>query len=465
MSTPGWVQDAIFYQIFLDRFADGEAANNPPNLQPWGTTPTIWHFQGGDLRGVIQKMDYLLDLGVNAIYLNPIFQATSNHRYNTTDYFRLDPKLGEMSDFDELIRTAHQNGLKVVLDGVFNHCGRGFFAFNDILENQEHSAYRDWFHIVRYPVDAYSPGASQDYLSWWGIKSLPKFNTANATVRRYLFSIARYWIERGADGWRLDVPNEINDDSFWEEFRHTVKSVNPEAYLVGEIWTADRRWVGETHFDGLLNYPLRDCLIRFLHTGTLNMREFAEKCSALYHFYPKENSLAMYNPLGSHDTERILTKLGGDMQKVKLAFFLQFSFPGAPGIYYGDEIGIPGDKDPDCRRAFPWDKRQWHMDLWQWVKKLVEGRKALPPLRRGDFKPVVAEDGEANLAFARRDGKQTLLVVLNASDKPAEMVIPARQLGWEDGKILLDYLSGDRITVQDQSIRIPIAPWKGIWLM
>jgi len=171
-------------------------------------------------------MYYLLDLGVNAIYLNPIFLSSSNHRYNTTDYYQIDLKLGTMKDFKVLLDVAHRNQVRVILDGVFNHCGRGFFAFNDILENQASSPYKSWFHINRFPVNAYSPGDAKDYVAWWKFKSLPKLNTGNPRVRKYIFDVARYWIEQGIDGWRLDVPNEIDDDSFWAEFRRIVKETN-----------------------------------------------------------------------------------------------------------------------------------------------------------------------------------------------------------------------------------------------
>jgi cyclomaltodextrinase len=233
MSVPYWVQDAVFYHIFPDRFANGDTSNDPPNTQPWGALPNRWDFQGGDLRGIIQKLDYLLDLGITALYLNPIFLANSNHRYNTADYFQIDPRLGNLDDFHALLKAAQTNGIRIILDGVFNHCGRGFFPFVDVLENQQHSAYQDWFHIKQFPVQAYSPDKSETYLGWWGLNSLPKLNTDNIHVRRYLFDVARYWIEQGIDGWRLDVPNEINDDSFWAEFRHVVKAANQDAYLVG----------------------------------------------------------------------------------------------------------------------------------------------------------------------------------------------------------------------------------------
>ena len=244
MTVPYWVEDAIFYQIFPDRFANGDPAHILPGMTPWDAAPTIYGFQGGDLRGVIQKFDYLLDMGINAIYFNPIFQATSTHRYNTTDYLRIDPKLGDLRDFQALLHVAHSNGVRVVIDGVFNHCGRGFFAFNDLIENQEYSVYKDWFHVKHFPVHAYTHGDAEDYLGWWGYKSLPKLNTQNPYVRRYLMDVAKYWIEQGTDGWRLDVPNEIDDDDFWAEFRQVVKTTNPDAYILGEIWDGNPRWVG-----------------------------------------------------------------------------------------------------------------------------------------------------------------------------------------------------------------------------
>jgi glycosidase len=414
MTVPYWVQDAIFYQIFPDRFADGDVANNPPNVRPWGWPPTIEGFQGGDLRGVIKNFDYLLDLGVTAIYLNPIFLSPSTHRYDTTDYYTIDPKLGDLGDFRALLDVAHTNNVRVILDGVFNHSSRGFFAFNDILENGEHSPYRDWFHIRSFPVDAYSLNGADHYECWWGFKNLPKFNTENPTVRRYLLDVARYWIEQGADGWRLDVPNEINDDYFWTDFRRVVKSANRDSYLVGEIWTADPRWLSPNHFDGLINYPLRDDLLRFLF-GTLSTLQFADKVEAMLRMYPREHVFAMYNTLGSHDTERILTKLDGDVKKVKLAFLFLYSYPGTPAVYYGDEIGLMGGKDPECRGTFPWDHTQWNLELREWVSSLVSLRKRLVPMRRGDYRRVLADDRRKVYAFSRRLGDEKILVVMNAS--------------------------------------------------
>jgi cyclomaltodextrinase / maltogenic alpha-amylase / neopullulanase len=461
MTVPSWVQDAVFYQIFPDRFANGDPANDPPNIQAWGAVPTIWGYQGGDFKGIIQHFDYILDLGANAIYLNPIFLATSNHRYNTTDYYRIDPKLGNISDFRELLSLAHQNGVKVILDGVFNHCGRGFFAFNDILENQIHSPYLDWFHVRNFPVDAYATGDARDYLAWWNIKSLPKFNTDNPDVRQYLLNIARYWIDEGIDGWRLDVPNEIDDDAFWAEFRQVVRSANPDAYILGEIWNVEPRWVGENHFDGIMNYPFRDAVLRLLQTGTLDIPHFMQRIEELQRSYPVDNVNAMYLPLGSHDTERLATKLEGNQEKIRLAFLIQFTFPGTPAIYYGDEIGLQGEKDPDCRRAFPWQRDRWDQPLREWVKKMVALRKEQPALRRGNFERLCSESQNGCCAYLRSYQGSTLLVIVNASAESRLLQVPVSWQSESTGRNCSSLLYNHHYVVEHSHFSVSLPPWSG----
>lgn len=464
MAVPYWVEDAIFYQIFPDRFANGDPSNDPPNVQPWGSVPDIHNFQGGDLRGVIEKLDYLLDLGINAIYFTPIFEASSSHRYNTYDYFKIDSKLGDMRDFRALIDAAHQNGIRVVLDGVFNHVGRGFFAFADLLDNQEYSPYRDWFHVKKFPVEGYGPGDATSYIGWWNYKSLPKLNTSNPQVRAYIMKVARYWIEQGADGWRLDVPNEIDDDGFWAEFRSTVKTANPEAYILGEIWDGDPRWVGKRHFDGLMNYPLREALVGLLN-GKLDANGLIEKLETLLHKkYPPENVYAMYNPLGSHDTERILTMLNGDQNKLKLAWLIQMALPGAPAVYYGDELGLEGGKDPECRKAFPWESLEQKTDLRNYLRSLIHWRKRLLMLRRGSYQRVLAEDGRGCLAFARSLGEQRLAVAVNASSTRRQVRLNAKKIGWRDGLIITDLLTSEQYIVSGDWLNLILPPWSGVWL-
>ena len=463
MTVPDWVQDSVFYQIFPDRFANGDFNNDPANQLSWDAAPTTKGFHGGDLRGIIQKFDYLLDLGINAIYLNPIFLASTNHRYNTTDYFQIDPKLGDLQDFHALLDLAHHHSVRVVLDGVFNHCGRGFFAFNDILENQDQSPYKDWFHILKFPVDAYSPGDAEDYLGWWKLKSLPKLNTDYLPVRKYILKVAQYWIEQGADGWRLDVPNEIDDDYFWADFRQTVLAVNRDAYILGEIWDANPRWVGEGHFDGLMNYPVRDALLGLL-TAKLPVSQFADKVEKLLTLYPRENVYAMYVPIGTHDTPRLLTLMEGDLKKVKLSFMFQFAFPGAPAIYYGDEIGLPGKKDPDNRRTFPWDPTAWNVELRGYVQELVALRKRLPVLRRGDFNRVLADDTRGIYVFTRCLGDEKLMVVMNTSATRRNVRIPVGDLGWKDGLIVLNLLENGEYLVSGDDLALTINPMTGMCL-
>lgn len=461
MATPGWVQDAVFYQIFPDRFANGDHANDPDNVQPWGAAPSIYGFQGGDLAGILQRLDYLQDLGVTALYLNPIFASASNHRYNTYDYYRIDPRLGTMDDFHALLKAVHGRGMRLILDGVFNHCGRGFFAFNDILENQEHSSYLNWFHVNSFPVDAYSPGDATTFEAWWKFKSLPKFNTDTPAVRRYLQGVGRYWIEQGIDGWRLDVPNEIDDDPFWAEFRQGVRTANPEAYLCGEIWDAQPRWLGEGHFDGLMNYPLREAVLGFLN-GKFSGKMVGERLENLLGLYARENTFAMYNLLGSHDTERMLTLLGRSVEKARLAFLMLFAYPGAPAIYYGDEIGLEGGKDPDCRRAFPTDESQWNHELRAWLKKLIALRKQTAALRQGNFRHVEVDDG--GYAFARCLPGSTVLMVINNSASPKHLEVRVDGLGFVEGQELTDLLGSGSVTVKNMTVSLLLPALSGVWL-
>ena len=478
MSTPDWLQDALFYQIFPDRFANGDPSNNPSNVQPWGAPPTLYGFQGGDLRGIQMRLDYLLDLGINAIYLNPIFLSPSNHRYNTTDYFAIDPKLGSLKDFQALVGAAHAKGMRIILDGVFNHCARGFFAFADLLENGSDSPYLDWFHVRRFPLNAYAPGKARNFAGWWGYKSLPKFNTDNPAVRRYLIRVARYWIEQGADGWRLDVPNEIDDDDFWSEFRWVVKSANPQAGLIGEIWEANPRWLGEKTFDGLMNYPLRAAILGLLmkpgtpHSGVqiapLTSTEFANRLEALLKLYPRENVYSMYNLLGSHDTDRLVTLLEGDLEKIKLAYAILYAYPGSISMYYGDEIGLAGGRDPDCRGAFPWEKEQWNTGLQDWVKKLIHLRQRLAALRRGDFRRLLLDEQQGSYAFARTTGQASLVVALNASPAAHNLAIPWNRTGLSTDMLAAnppkDLLNAAPVWAENETLQVHLPAWGIAWI-
>ena len=371
IQTPDWVKHAVFYQIFPDRFARSPRQKQVQGIQfkPWGTHPAEQGFQGGDLRGIVDKLDYLQNLGINALYLNPIFSSASNHRYHTFDYMQVDPLLGGNEALRELLDAAHARNMKVVLDGVFNHASRGFWPFNHILETGGNSPYLDWFIIHDWPLRPYSSNSDNpsNYAAWWGIPALPKLNTNNPGVRDYIMEVARYWIEFGIDGWRLDVPNEIDDDSFWQEFRRVVKEANPEAYIVGEIWGQAQRWLQGDQFDAVMNYFVMWSSISFFAHQTLRTDfdhnelpirplttpAFANVIDQMHSMYDWEINLAQLNLIDSHDTPRALWLMGEDKSALRLAVLLQMTLPGAPCIYYGDEIGLSAGGDPDCRGAVP----------------------------------------------------------------------------------------------------------------
>jgi cyclomaltodextrinase len=462
-SPPSWVKDAVFYQIFPDRFARSERVPKPKGLESWDSPPTQNGYKGGDLLGVSERLDLLVDLGVNALYFTPVFQSASNHRYHTHDYFRVDPMLGGNAALRELIDEAHQRGMRVVLDGVFNHASRGFFQFSDILENGPHSAYLDWFHIRSFPLNAYSEGRL-GYDAWWNLPALPKFNTDTPAVREFLLGVAEYWLEAGIDGWRLDVPNEIDDDGFWQEFRRRCRQANPDCYLVGEIWGDADRWLRGDQFDAVMNYPFTRAAFGFVgqdlnHGETaksgygriepLDAAGFAQAARSLVSRHAPETTLAQLNLIGSHDTPRALSVLCGDRLAVRMAFLLLLTFPGAPCIYYGDELGLAGGHDPHCRGTIPWgsDEELDH-SLREHVKQLTQVRRESPALRRGDLKILHAE-GDL-LVFARQHERDRVIVAVNRGDQQLRLDVPFDEAGL-NGEYD-DPLGGLRLTVKERRL-------------
>ena len=410
MPFPTWTKDAIFYQIFPDRFCRSERYKAIGKFVPWDSLPTRENMFGGNLAGIIDKLEYIASLGVNAIYLCPIFKSNSNHRYHTVDYFEIDPVLGTLKDFDNLVKKAHKLGLRVILDGVFNHCSRGFFQFNSLMELGKNSPYVDWFHVHGWPLHAYS--GKPNYDCWWGFPALPKFNTDNPDVREYLFSVGEDWMKRGIDGWRLDVPNEIDDDSFWQEFRRRIKAINPEAYIVGEIWDEPSRWLKGDQFDGVMNYPLRRAVLAFLFDEKpISFAEFAKR---LREAFPKDRFGVPMNLLGSHDTIRLATLPCSNLQRVKLALAILFFLPGAPCVYYGDEISMEGGKDPDNRRTFPWNKLSdgRRSPVFRFLNELITLRNEERVLRDGKLEVAYSA---GNLNIVRSLGKKKMTLAITAS--------------------------------------------------
>ena len=410
MTFPNWTKDAVFYQIFPDRFCRSAKYKAVGKFVDWDTLPTRENMFGGNLAGICEKLEYIASLGVNAIYLCPIFKSNSNHRYHTVDYFEIDPVLGTLKDFDKLVKKAHKLGLRVILDGVFNHCSRGFFQFNSLMELGKNSPYVDWFHVHGWPLHAYS--GKPNYDCWWGYPALPKFNTDNPDVRDYLFSVGEYWMKRGIDGWRLDVPNEIDDDSFWQEFRRRIKAINPDAYIVGEIWDEPSRWLQGDQFDGVMNYQFRKAVLAYLFDEKpIDVSEFAKR---LQDAFPEGRFGVPMNLLGSHDTIRLASLPCSNLQRVKLALALLFFLPGAPCIYYGEEIGMLGGKDPDNRRSFPWDKfpEMQKAPVYDYLKSLIALRNKERVLRDGVLEIAYSA---GRLEIVRTLGKKKMTLAISAA--------------------------------------------------
>lgn len=445
IQTPDWVKHAVFYQIFPDRFARSQVPRKRlirnPTWEDWTAAPTLQGYKGGDLWGVSEKLDYLQDLGITAIYFTPIFQSASNHRYHTHDYYQIDPLLGGNEAFDYLLKAAHQRNIKIVLDGVFNHASRGFFLFNDILENGPHSPWVNWFRIQDWPLSPYNGDFPANYEGWWGNRALPVFNHDNPDVREYIMEIAEHWIERGIDGWRLDVPFEIKTEGFWQEFRDRVKAINPEAYIVGEVWEDAREWLDGSQFDGVMNYLFAAPTIAFTAGDRvileyvedrsyspfppLSAEGYAQKIQKLLALYPWEIQLTQLNLLASHDTARLLSIAGGDRASVELATLLLLTFPGAPSIYYGDEVGLLGAIDPDSRRGFPMEEH-WDQDLLNTHRALIALRHQYPALRVGEYHVLYAE-GEV-YGLGRSLKTDEFIIAVNTSTQEQTMCMDCFRL-------------------------------------
>jgi cyclomaltodextrinase / maltogenic alpha-amylase / neopullulanase len=466
--TPDWVRDAVFYQIFPDRFARSLTVPKPSLLDPWGATPTWYGYQGGDLVGVLERLDYLCDLGVNAVYFTPIFQSASNHRYHTHDYEKVDPMLGGNDALRRLLDAAHARGLRVVLDGVFNHASRGFFQFHDILENGRNSAYLDWFTVkdLDLPLSAYDADRPPNYLAWWGLPALPKFNVQTPAVREFLLGIARRWIDFGIDGWRLDVANEIDDDEFWREFRRRVRAGNPEAYLCGEVWVDASYWLQGDMWDAVMNYIFtRACIAFFIGeavdeaelrrtslypVGPPGAPAFQKAIEALLSLYHPNVTAVQMNLLSSHDMARFVTLARSDVSALRLATLFQMTYPGAPSIYYGDEIGLAGGHDPLNRGAFPWDSSVWDMALLHDVQRLIALRRSRPALRRGSYTSLLARDDVH--VHLRQLGDESIVVALNTATATRRVDVPLQGL-LPESVVLDEVWSHDSARVEGGMLR------------
>lgn len=459
--TPQWIKGGIIYHIFVDRFRKSEipkckikksAVINKDwdnGILQYGEYPGADvennMFFGGNLYGIIEKLDYIESLGVNCIYLSPVFDAYSNHKYDTGDYLTVDSMFGGDKALEKLIKEAEKRGIKIILDGVFNHTGSDsvYFNMNGTYNSagayqSEDSPYYKWYRFRKYP---------NDYESWWGVKILPRVDCDKASYKDFIFDqVIEKWMNMGIYGWRLDVADELSDE-FLQELRKKVKSKNPEAVIIGEVWEDAsnkisydhrRKYLWGNELDSVMNYPLRDAIISYVRDGDFHKMTAATE--QLYCNYPKQTADTLMNILGTHDTERIMTLLAGEatgnhtnkelsvirmtaeqIEKgrilLKLAYTILISMPGVPCIFYGDETGMEGYRDPFCRRPYPWNNQD--ENLIEFYIKLGQIRKNTEAFADGDYKIVMCDDNI--FAFIRKNKNQTILTAVNRSENEYEI--------------------------------------------
>ena len=396
--VPKWAKGKVVYQIFPDRFSGGEEVNE----RLWYDAPVKnWRaMYGGKLRGIINKLQYIKDLGVDIIYMTPIFLSGSNHKYDTTDYFMIDPGFGTKEDLKELVDKAHKMGMYVILDGVFNHTGLNFFAFQDLKEKGENSQYKDWYYPKSFPLVS-EFGKKPNYLCFGYYGGMPKLNTSNQEVREYIYKVVTYWMkECGIDGWRLDVGDEISH-GFWKWFRKKVKAFKEDALIVGENWFYAPAYLQGDEWDSLMNYHFRDAILGFIADGTLSATEFAGKMGYMKGTIHSETYDVLWNLIDCHDTPRFMHLVKKNKKKQLLAAGIQMLSHGCPMLYYGDEVGMTGGNDPDCRRGMLWKEEKQDKAILEYYKKLLALRKSEPCIINGE-QSILFTDDEKGLVIEER---------------------------------------------------------------
>lgn len=568
---PEWAKHIIWYQIFPERFYNGDPSNDPTSERldvPEEWTISSWtgdwyertewekslgdkfrdsifkRRYGGDLQGVLDKLDYLQDLGVGGIYLNPVFDAISLHKYDTSCYHHVDRFFGPDPEGDaqimaqedpanpstwqwtsadklllKLVNEVHERGMKIIIDGVFNHTGTDFWAFRDVKKNQEQSSYKDWYSITSF-ADPKNADTVFDYESWWGFKSLPELNEQNGTlvkpVRKHIFNITRRWMDPdgdgdpsdGVDGWRLDVPDEIGK-GFWKEWCAFVRSINPNVFTVGEIWSSkSKEWVNKDLFSSSMNYPFTDIVQQYMINRSITASDFLTKLRHLRQGFPKEATFVLQNLMDSHDTPRLASMVvnpgrgfnkqtkpedGFEIRKPnseerrlqKLIAFFQYTYIGAPMIYYGTEAGMWGADDPDNRKPMVWeeftyepeqnhplnkerpsDENKFEEHIFNWYKKLGDIRNNYLALRTGEFGELTANNAKDYFTFARVLNKQKFcVVVVNRSNHPQKITIPLTDFEIPEEKGLQNVITGTQVDVVDEKAVLMLSPVSGAILV
>ncbi len=521
--TPDWAKNGVFYQIFPERFRNGDKTNDPDFREPYyaGVTalpasgktngeyfhlvtqwdnvtgltqspyrtdgkPDYYSFYGGDIKGVMDAIPYLHDLGITIIYFNPLNEARSNHKYDPVDYLKIDPHFADEATFIAFVKKAHENGIRIIVDMALNHTGDWHFAFVDTKEKGPDSKYWNWYEWKRWPLPKGPIERACDYYDcWWCFGNHPNLNydlsrpndqENNVTdiaqakpemdVVNYVLEVPRYWIGKlGIDGFRLDVPNEV-PFWFWHMFRKAVDEQKPDALLVGELWGNAMPWLGPHCFHSTMNYKyFKDPVVKFIGLGQGSAADFDRELAPGRSVYPIQATEAMMNLIDSHDTERFVTTAGNSADRIMLAALFQMTYVGIPQIYYGDEVGLRGAKDPDDRRTFPWD---WETTpgraaVHDFYRSAIAIRHKYAALRTGSFRTVLAE-GRV-YSFLREDAANRIVVVLNGDTVAREVEIGLRDFGFADGTAFKDELGGATSRVAGGALKIALEPLKGAILV
>ncbi len=430
--APEWAKSTVWYQVFPERFANGREDLSPENVLPWGSKdPDINDFFGGDLQGIVDKLDYVEDLGVNGIYLTPIFSAPSNHKYDTLDYYSIDSHFGDPELFRTLVSQIHQRGMRIMLDAVFNHIGSASPQWQDVVKNGAQSRYKDWFHIHSFPV------TEGNYDTFAFTPDMPKLHTANPEVQRYLLDIALYWIrEFDIDGWRLDVANEV-DHAFWKTFKQAVSAEKPDIYILGEIWHSSEPWLRGDEFHAVMNYPFTEPMIEYFADRAIPASRMAHRLNAHLMNGMKQVNEVMFNLLDSHDTKRLLTRCRNDEKKARALLAFMFAQTGSPCIYYGTEIGLDGENDPLCRKCMVWDKEKQNQEMHTFMKRLIALRKQENTvLTEGTLEWNLLDDQNNFIRFSRTLDEKKLIYFFNQGD--AARHVSLQDLNIERNKKIYD---------------------------
>ena len=425
ITVPDWVEDTIWYQIMPDRFCRGDTAPKRMKLKDWEDRLTVTgaDFYGGDLRGIIQKLPYLKDLGITGIYLLPLFLSDSNHKYDTIDYLKIDPDFGTEEDVRELVETAHAMGIRVMLDAVFNHSGFDFGPWQDVWENGEKSRYFDWFCINQIPF-ARKRASLRDgrFYGFAFLDNMPKLNTNNPEVVRYFTDLCLHWVnDWNIDGIRFDVGNEISH-SFLKTLHGALKAAKPDLFLLGEIWHDSVQWLQGDEYDSVMNYPFFESLHNFWVDSAESAEELMFRMNRVYSLYPEQINRCIFNFLDTHDTMRALTRCGDpDVFYQQLAVLM--TMPGSACIYYGTEIAMPGGHDPDCRRTMPWEAiEQGEFDTQiQQMKALLRLRKTLPQTKGTEVHWHYDPQHPRLVCYDRPGNQETVRLILNAGEMPVRL--------------------------------------------